>query len=372
MSDMRERYLLIDVARGFAALSILLWHYQHFYYLAPGRPEFLPGAVQPFYGLLFPFYEAGFLSVQLFWLISGFVFFSLYKPEDKIDGWTFFVHRFSRLYPLHFVTLLAVAALQALSMARLGQFQIYSYNDGFHFLLHFFMASDWARHTQKELAFNQPIWSVSVEILTYLLFVLFCRFLPRSIWIMALISALSVGLFVVTGNLAFKCVFYFFVGGLVHHFCVRRPVFANPRTLVPLAVLALAGLIAVHVAIYRIHGWYNLLPEALAATFGPVILFLLARAESYVDKARIRRFVWIGDITYATYLCHIPVQISVLIFLQSRGIPQTVADSGLFFVSYMAFMILLGVIVYNAFERPAQSYLRQKLLRPSQPAVQSF
>jgi hypothetical protein len=68
----------IDLMRSLAALTILVWHYQHFYMTAGVgfREESanIDRTVQPFYSLLFPLYEYGFWAVQAFWAISGFVF----------------------------------------------------------------------------------------------------------------------------------------------------------------------------------------------------------------------------------------------------------------------------------------------------------
>ena len=69
----------------------------------------------PFYSILFPIYRNGGYAVQMFWTISGFIFFWRYagRINDKtMKHYEYFILRFSRLYPLHIVTLVAVAALQ--------------------------------------------------------------------------------------------------------------------------------------------------------------------------------------------------------------------------------------------------------------------
>jgi len=70
---------------------------------------------QPFYWLLWPLYDYRRYGVQVFWAISGYIFFWKYKDQiarGSIEAGEFFVLRLSRLYPLHFVTLITVAALQ--------------------------------------------------------------------------------------------------------------------------------------------------------------------------------------------------------------------------------------------------------------------
>ena len=91
-----------------------LWRWQHFFFKGP-----LPGAFEhqelPFYNVLFLFYERGWMAVDFFFVLSGFIFFRLYSraiSAGDVGAWEFFVLRFSRLYPLHLLTLLLVAGLQ--------------------------------------------------------------------------------------------------------------------------------------------------------------------------------------------------------------------------------------------------------------------
>lgn len=78
---------------------------------------------------------------------------------------------------MHFLTLVIVAVLQAVSVARFGASQIYDNNNVYHFVLQLFFASEWG--LQAGHSFNAPIWSVSVEILVYAGFWLVHRHLMR-------------------------------------------------------------------------------------------------------------------------------------------------------------------------------------------------
>ena len=64
----------LDVARGIAALSVVLWHWSHF---SDGGGSGVENASNegPLYGLFFLFYERGALAVDFFFSLSGFVFF---------------------------------------------------------------------------------------------------------------------------------------------------------------------------------------------------------------------------------------------------------------------------------------------------------
>ena len=77
--------------------------------------------------------------------------------------------RFSRLYPLHTLTLFLVAGMQILFYRATGKFFIYELNDWQHFLSSLFMAQQWLPPSIEQ-TFNGPAWSVSVEVLLYAIF----------------------------------------------------------------------------------------------------------------------------------------------------------------------------------------------------------
>ncbi len=108
-------FVWVDALRGLAALSVVVFHYHHFYLRdAAGRPDIPETGTFPYAAILDAAYRHGGLAVEHFWVISGFVFAHVYlgRPTTMRAFW---VARFARLYPLHLVTLLAVAALQAVS-----------------------------------------------------------------------------------------------------------------------------------------------------------------------------------------------------------------------------------------------------------------
>src|SRR5262249_2552453 len=130
-SPTTSKLLGLEGLRFLATFSVLIWHYQHFAFVGD-RPVDLVKSELPFYDWLFPFYEAGEYGVWIFWCISGFIFFWKYREaiaDRSVDGWSFFVFRFSRLYPLHAATLLSVALLQPVFAAVNGHFFVYQNND---------------------------------------------------------------------------------------------------------------------------------------------------------------------------------------------------------------------------------------------------
>ncbi len=140
-----KRLTSLDALRGIAALSVVFWHWQHFFALSGAWEPGWRRDMQPFYWALKPLYLQGWAAVDLFFMLSGFVFFWLYSDtiRERATGMgRFWLLRFSRLYPLHVVLLLAVAVLQALYFREARTFFIYQAND----LDHSSRTCLWFRH----------------------------------------------------------------------------------------------------------------------------------------------------------------------------------------------------------------------------------
>lgn len=123
----RFRFTHVDLVRGLCAIAVLLTHFALFAHVDEG----LHGKVvsPPFYGLLAPIYYNGGWAVEMFWILSGFVFVIAYQHEGRsISSWRFAAWRFSRLYPLNLITFLAMAVIQVGSTLALGEPQIYKAN----------------------------------------------------------------------------------------------------------------------------------------------------------------------------------------------------------------------------------------------------
>ena len=81
-----SRLYSIDVLRGLGALAVVVWHWQHFEAISGSWPPDWNRADQPFYEILKPLYGYGWMAVDIFFAVSGFVFFWLYLgPVAKRD-----------------------------------------------------------------------------------------------------------------------------------------------------------------------------------------------------------------------------------------------------------------------------------------------
>jgi peptidoglycan/LPS O-acetylase OafA/YrhL len=353
-----NKLLGLELLRFLSAVAVLLWHYNHFYDTA-GAPPFVPAA-QPWHTWLWPFYDFGLFGVQLFWCISGFIFAWKYSrpiAAGAISGRQFFWLRFSRLYPLHIATLLFVAALQPWHRALAGHDFHFQANDPWVFIKQLFLASDWIGG--RQYSFNGPIWSISAEIAVYFLFFLILRRFALSLGL-----CLTLVICAVTAELAGAqltsvwCLSYFFAGAMVALPMLEpaRPGLRKRR--VALAALALFIVLAVSAWLGAL-GDRAKMPMLMLLT-GPPIVFLAAQDWPWLDRWQ-RQIASVGNLTYASYLIHFPLQL-VLAIAIAAGVVRIDRGSPLFLVAYIGLVLGLSALVYQRFERPMQRYLRKLTL----------
>ncbi|GLH77414.1 acyltransferase [Bradyrhizobium sp. SSBR45G] len=354
-----HKLLGLELLRFLATISVLLWHYPHFAYVADA-PVDLVRSELPFYRVLFPFYELGEYGVVIFWCISGFIFFWKYSaliPDGAVDSWTFFVNRLSRLYPLHLATLLLVAGLQAIYVAQHGFAFVYQSNDLGHFVAQLFMASDWLPPTG--VSFNGPIWSVSIEVLVYAAFFVGLRFVTTS----PLLNLAMILAGIASGTLVGKCFVFFYAGGLA---AMARQGVADAWYRPKLEALAACAVVGIPASLWLSGVELAERSAAVLLVYTPILLFVCAtpltlpkRIEDLLQAA--------GNMTYSCYLLHFPIQLAIALAFGAwgRAIPY---GSPSFWIGFMGLTLTAAYLTYVWFEAPAQRLIRRALQRKSEAA----
>jgi peptidoglycan/LPS O-acetylase OafA/YrhL len=382
-----RHFYSLDVLRGLAALSIVFYHWHHFFEVGTTLGPFDEGR-QPLYFLLGPLYTEGWRAVSLFFSLSGFVFYWLYSlkvTEGKISAWEFAVLRFSRLYPLHFVTLLVVACEQFVLFRSFGSFFVFGNNDWYHFILQIFFISSWG--FERGLSFNGPIWSVSVEVFLYTIFFITCLLRLNRWWLLGLFSSFTVVLAHLDLQWLSRGVLSFFIGGIIYH------VFAYMwrHGLTRFHVLALSILtIFVWIVIpwnfntYGLFEWYESCPwrvhlmlhhkdaigafiltltqNSLEIFLFPLTILTFAVGEAFRGTLG-KRLSFLGNISYSAYLVQFPLQLIFIFTVLSLSLPKTIFYSLWMMLVFFCLLTLISLASYHFLERPCQKLLRERLLR---------
>lgn len=315
--------------RGVAAVWVLLFH-------AAGASVVLGLPVLA----KIPEIWYGCLGVDLFFMLSGFILMYAHGSEFYTFRKGSFVRfarlRFTRIYPLNAVVLLLIAVLVAaqpdyVAWARSPKgFFAYGGPSAFTagaFLRTLFLANRWFLPGNGE--WNQPVWSLSLEILGYMLFpfLAFCALRIRRQWVLMLVATVSLGgSYLILTRFAFQCeiaqiaivrMFSCFVTGIV----VFRLWKLTPGSGIVspswITAIAVVGILARDLPPFRrmpTHG--NLQFGFLFA----LLIYGLAFDQGFISRLLSSRpIVFLGEISFPLYLCHVTPLLWLQYFLQTNG-----------------------------------------------------
>jgi peptidoglycan/LPS O-acetylase OafA/YrhL len=327
------RLTRLDGLRGVAAAAVAFTYHV--------RDLFVPGAVASGLPAIAWFTAYGWLFVDLFFLLSGYIFAHVYLGRERPFGTTevaeFGVARFARLYPLHLLLLLVTAVL----------FWARPENSPMAFVAHLFMLQAFVPPVAQ--TFVGPSWSLSIEVVCYVLFACAAAAGPRRLRQVTGL-AIGAGLLLLLAqhapegpyardNLP-RGLFSFFLGQLLWHQRMR---------LAEVPAVALWGIMALGIAFPP--EWLGaIVPYALLVFPAALVLGLrCAWLES-------RPFVWLGDRSYALYLIHLPL-LQLAVSLHGR-LPGTAGCLVLGFAGFIGATLLLSHLALHFVEYPAREAIR--------------
>ena len=335
--------------RGLAAWWVVLYHVHE------TLPEGMPA---PLLRLL----ASGYLAVDLFFVLSGFVIALAHAGEFRRPGWPatrrFLGLRLARIYPLHAV-MLAAFLLNPLAIVLFSAHAAPgpAYAPGY-FVQSVFLVQNWG--FSGETAWNVPAWSISTEWFAYLLFPGLAWGLARlgGSWrTLAAAGALLLALDLAAGRAGglgarieqfglLRCVLEFAVG-----LCAFRlwRLGAGPRRRA-WAELCLALCLALVAATLAL----GLPGEALLpAAFALLVLALAERRSLASRLLSWRPLERLGAYSYATYLCHYFVRDWVR-FLLLPGFHPAPGRAWLALLAYGVGTAALSVPLHRLVERPGR------------------
>lgn len=334
--------------RGIAAWWVVLYHFRE--YLPTRCPEWV-----------FTLIAQGYLAVDLFFVLSGFVLALNYAESFEgglVGAVSFYRMRFARIYPLHFV-MLALFVLNPLAVSLFsarGDTSEYGWD---YFVLSLFLVQNWGFSTG--LAWNVPAWSISTEVFAYLVFPLVAVLMGRLIVTMrsvlllmaALLTALAIAAQAAGGSLGddipgfglTRCCLQFLLGMLIWRLRDRIG-FTTPQ--LSLLTIVLAVGLAISYALLPIDD-FVVMPAAFALlVFG--LSDPLALPGRWLDA---RWLELAGLVSYSTYLSHFFIRSWVKFLLVRPGIPDWAP-----LLAYLLLVALASIALYRLVEVPGRRWLR--------------
>jgi peptidoglycan/LPS O-acetylase OafA/YrhL len=306
-------------------------------------------------------FEPGYLGVDLFFILSGFVITHVYLASLARPGGealaVFLWHRFVRLYPVHLTMVLGlVAVVYGARAAGVGFHQPESWR-GEDLVWHLLLVHAWG--PLDTAGWNAPSWSISAEWFAYLLFPLLALALARlrsgmaallvaAAALVATMAALAAGGWPLNswlGPPALIRVSGEFLAGAAMCRAVMLGTVPRSGDLVGLVALAAIAFAAWAEAPDGILVGLALLVLAAATARGPLEKVLACGPV-----------VWVGEISYSIYMVHFPVLIISRRALEATGLAGLA--SPLQFALLIAIVIAAAAAMYYAVERPARTRLR--------------
>ena len=94
--------------------------------------------------------------------------------------------------------------------------------------------------------------------------------------------------------------------------------------------------------------------------FFPSILLILIFFENYLNKYLSSIFCFLGNLTYGTYLWHVPIQMIIIIIIKKYNFDFSIINSNIFFIAYLTFVFTVSTVSYHFLEKKIRGYIRRK------------
>ncbi len=301
--------------------------------------------------------KAGFVGVDVFFVISGFIITALLtERSEKIDLATFYISRIKRIFPAYFTMMVTVCALSTVLFlpADFSFFQESLRSSALFFSNHYFAGfGSYFAPRADELPLLHT-WSLAIEMQFYLFFPLILVCVPKRFHLAAF-ALLAVGLFGWSAYSSFgaaQAAQYFSLVARTPEFMVGAAVALLMRQrelpIVLASVFGLGGailLIWAFVAIDKQHfpGFWAVVPCVGAG------LLIAARRGPVNSLLATKPLVWVGGISYSLYLWHWPI----LAFIRYYTGQYELTPGWL--LTFVASAFLLSWLSYRFIETPARN-----------------
>ncbi|MGL5837730.1 MAG: acyltransferase family protein [Sphingorhabdus sp.] len=341
--------------RGVAAWAVV------FYHIRSGMGGYAPD-------WLIAAFAKGYLAVDLFFMLSGFVMWLTYGQRFADKGLQysgeFLARRFARIWPLH-ALILCITCAFVLVLAATGR----PFASGYplsELPLHFTLTQNWG--LTGDLSWNHPAWSISAELGAYLLFPFIAlyarldRLTDRGLIVVAILLAVGLHCFfrlqgystlgdAIPQTGLVRCILQFGIGMIV---CIlwQRWRRLEKRPALPCAILGAATMAT---------SFFNLLPETLTVPIGFALLLLALALSAERTNNPLGNPVlhYLGEISYATYLVHFMAYIFFKILFVADPANVSPQAAALF----VLIVLIASILLYHGIEKPAQRWLNNRLSR---------
>jgi peptidoglycan/LPS O-acetylase OafA/YrhL len=334
-----RRFGSLDGLRFFCIMAVI-WHHAPFWVAMDGPA---------------PFLTRGFLGVDFFFVLSGYLITTLLLREERQTGRFslsgFYWRRILRILPIYF---LLVSALGFYFIVVLGRWELLELLPFYYLFLSNFMVDD--------IPLLAPMWSLAVEEQFYMVWPLLLLVMSRKMVLPVLVILIVTNIVVITGfagqgpvvgplKFALFSTTYapILLGAAVAVLMNTRAgfdalyrVFGNAIGMIASFVLLL---IAVGTLPADLRGWPNMVLHLLMA--GCLISIVCREDHTLNGVFRLRPLARVGEISYGIYLYHL---VALDVALRVINGQDTASQWGVL-ILYTVFSIIIAEISFRTIER---------------------
>lgn len=359
---MKAKLNALTSLRFFAAIMIVVLH------IAPSFPKLLSW---------FPENLILRQGVSFFFILSGFILtYSYSKLESKKETIFFICKRIARIWPLHMATLLIfVLGCGPILKMPLESWLITTTN--------ILMVHAWVPSQDFCFSFNSPSWSISTEFFFYLSMPLLLVFLARPtklLFASACLLLTLISIATVNGNpdLSLWLLYISPIGRLFEFILglLLADKFLKNRSRKDLSFKKASIIEGISIALVLLAIFNTTMVSAIvAASIGEagkcwiedvgmtivpfsLLIFISAMNRGFVSKAlSIRPLVFLGEISFAIYLVHVPLRILWDFWVPS--LKTSITQECLLLAVFVTLVLTLSHLLYSVVERPCQKFLTE-------------
>ena len=290
----KKRYRTLDALRGFAALSVVFFH-------------FTAGRDQADWG-----FKLGTTGVDLFFMISGFVILLSLQYVEKSRQ--FIINRISRLYPTYWASVTFTFLILLLN-------GIYRWDFSNVNVVHYIGNMTMFQFYLKIPNLDGPYWTMIIEMLFYIFMVLMFHFkLLRHLNIIGVFLTVTIVLLAhfQFDNIWVKSLFYWipllqfwplFFSGILFYKIITKTI--DRKKHYAMIILCLCSQILLFDYAGRSHAFISFWEYAcmIIVYFSLFILFVNGKLQFIINKPSL----FLGKISFALYLNHQLLSIRVII-----------------------------------------------------------
>ena len=352
MKKSQKQIIELTSIRGLAAWWVVFYHFGAYW------DDHLGHWATTFFG-------QGFLAVDLFFILSGFVIFLVHGTEFTSLKWSevqsFLIKRLARIYPLHIAILLLYLSVPISHVLFSSSGNIPGRYEPLSFFYNILLIQNWGQY--PIMSWNIPSWSISAEWAAYLCFPvigLCTNLVSRSTGLMLaalagllifpaiLISILGIESLgeMIIGSGVFRCLFQFSIGCVLCAFYLK-----HAKVLQSFATLMFCIGVAAFVPV-----GLGLVSDIFLApmAFTVIILSLTGEHSPLTGLLRTRPVIYLGKISYSTYMIHYLVyDWFKLLFVETEGEASLAA-----LIITLPVVLLLSSALHHVLEKPAQKVFR--------------